>query len=400
MRIRFRFAAALFVASSLLAVTGCGAAGTQATNADNFGWVGEGDAYAKPGEGGFNVRWSKQLTDRSEARYLPLELSSAEFDGKRQRVYIGTTEGNLFAFAMDGRRLFFYDAGAQIESKPAVDARTGEVYVPSVDGHVHAITVTGELKWKTKLIGTIRTQPVLSHDTVYIVAENDTVAALARDDGRILWTYDKEPVEEITISGHAGLLLEDGRLYAGFTDGAVAAINPADGRLFWEVETSVDVELRPGNVPQFLDVDTTPVLLLGTLYIASFTAGLYALDADSGTVEWRDAAFQGVTGIAAAGRMLVISSARRGVSLLDLRTREVQWEKAPERGAPTAPIVTNKGTVIYGETQGSLFALSLSDGREIARAEGGSGFSATPSVKGSFGGAISNGGRFLCLRLN
>ncbi len=397
---RIRFAAALFVASSLLAVTGCGAAGTQATNADNFGWVGEGDAYAKPGEGGFNVRWSKQLTDRSEARYLPLELSSAEFDAKRQRVYIGTTEGNLFAFAMNGRKLFFYDAGAQIESKPGVDARTGEVYVPSVDGRVHAITVTGELKWKTKLIGAIRTQPVLSHDTVYIVAENDTVTALARDDGRILWTYDKEPVEEITISGHAGLLLEDGRLYAGFTDGAVAAINPADGRLFWEVETSVDVELRPGNVPQFLDVDTTPVLLRGTLYIASFTAGLYALDADSGTVEWRDAEFQGVTGIAAAGRMLVISSARRGVSLLDLRTRKVQWEKAPERGAPTAPIVTNTGTVIYGETQGSLLALSLSDGREIARAEGGSGFSATPSVKGSFGGAISNGGRFLYLRIN
>jgi outer membrane protein assembly factor BamB len=397
---RICFAAALIVASSLLAIAGCGAAGTPATNADHFGWVEQDDAYARPGEGGFNVRWSKQLTDRAEARYLPLELSSAEFDRKRQRVYIGTTEGNLFAFAMSGQRLFFYDAGAQIESKAAVDGRTGEVYIPSVDGHVHAVTVDGELKWKTKLIGTIRTQPVLSHDAVYVVAENDTVTALAQDDGRILWTYDKEPVEEITIAGHAGLLLEGGRLYAGFTDGAVAAINPGDGRLFWEVETSSDVELRPGNVPQFLDVDTTPVLLRGMLYIASFTAGLYALDAASGTVQWRDAEFQGVTGIAAAGRMLVISSARRGVSLLDLRTREVQWEKAPERGAPTPPIVTDKGTVIYGETQGSLLALSLSDGREIARAEGGSGFSATPSAKGSLGGAISNGGRFLCLRLN
>lgn len=397
---RIRFAEVLLIASSLLAIAGCGAAGTPATNADNFGWVEQDDEYAKPGEGGFNVRWSKQLTDRTEARYLPLELSSAEFDVKRERVYIGTTEGNLFAFAMNGRRLFFYDAGAQIESKPAVDARTGVVYLPTVDGHVHAITVDGQLQWKTKLIGSIRTQPVISLGAIYIVAENDTVIALARDDGRILWTYDKEPVEEITIAGHAGLLLEDGRLYAGFTDGAVVAINPADGRLFWEVETSVDVELRPGNVPQFLDVDTTPVLLRGTLYVASFTAGLYALDAMSGTVEWRDGDFQGVTGIAAAGRMLVISSARRGVSLLDLRTRKVQWEKAPERGAPTPPIVTFKGTVIYGETQGSLLALSLSDGREIARAEGGSGFSATPSVKGSFGGAISNGGRFLYLRLN
>ena len=70
----------------------------------------------------------------------------------------------------------------------------------------------------------------------------------------------------------------------------------------------------------------------------------------------------------------MIASARRGITLLDLRTRIVQWEKAPERGAPTAPIVTETGTVLYGETQGSLLALSLSDGREIARAEGGAGF--------------------------
>ena len=395
-----RFVAALAVASSLLAIPGCGAAGTPATNADHFGWVEQGNTYARPGEGGFSVRWSKQLTVRSEARYLPVELSSAEFDTKRGRVYIGTTEGNMFAFALNGQRLFFYDAGAQIESKAAVDEATGEVYFASVDGKVHAITVEGELKWATKLIGTIRTQPVLGTDTLYLVGENDVVTALARDDGRILWTYDREPVEEITIAGHAGMLLEDGRLYAAFTDGAVAALNPADGRLYWEIETSIDVELRPGNVPQFLDVDTTPVMLRGTLYVASFTAGLYALDSASGTVEWRDASFLGVTGLATAGRMLVISSARRGLSLLDLRSREVQWEKAPERGAPTAPIVTETGTVIYGETQGSLLSLSLSDGREIARAEGGAGFSATPAAAGAFGGAISNGGRFLCLRVN
>jgi outer membrane protein assembly factor BamB len=397
---RIRFAIALAVAASLPAVPGCGAAGAPASNADNFGWVQQGDSYARPGEGGFNVRWSKQLTDRWEARYLPVELSSAEFDVERKRVFIGTSEGNMFAFELSGRRLFFYDAGAQIEAKPGVDPATGEVYFPSVDGNVHALTVNGERKWRTKLIGAVRTQPVITADALYVVAENDTITALARDDGRILWTYAKEPVEEITIAGHAGMLLEDGRLFAAFTDGAVAAINPADGRLFWEIETSLDVELRPGNVPQFLDVDTTPVLRQGTLYVASFTAGLYALDAISGTVQWRDAAFTGVTGLAMAGRMLVISSARRGLSLMDLRTREVQWEKAPERGAPTAPIVTETGTVIYGETRGSLLALSLADGREIARAEGGAGFSATPTVLGGFGGALSNGGRFLFLRVN
>ena len=393
---------ALFLAIAVVlpAVPGCGAAGTPASNADNFGWIQQGEAYGPPGEGGFSVRWSKQLTDRWEARYLPVELSSAEFDVKRKRVFIGTSEGNMFAFELSGRRLFFYDAGAQIEAKAAVDSTSGEVYFPAVDGTVHALTVNGAAKWRTKLIGAVRTQPLLTAEALYVVGDNDTITALARDDGRILWTYAKEPVDEITIAGHAGMLLEGGRLYAAFTDGAVAAINPVDGRLFWEIETSLDVELRRGNVPQFLDVDTTPVLRQGTLYVASFTAGLYALDAKSGTVQWRDSAFTGVTGLATAGRMLVVASARRGLSLLDLRTRKVQWEKPPERGAPTAPIVTETGTVIYGETRGSLLALSLADGREIARAEGGAGFSATPAVLGGFGGALSNGGRFLFLRVN
>ena len=88
---RIHFAAVLTIAFSLLAIAGCGAAGTPATNADHFGWVEQGDAYARPGEGGFNVRWSKQLTDRTEARYLPVELSSAAIDTKRERVYIGTS---------------------------------------------------------------------------------------------------------------------------------------------------------------------------------------------------------------------------------------------------------------------------------------------------------------------
>ena len=383
----------------LLANLGCGSAG-KSTKADTFGWIEAGDEYAPPGEGGFNVRWSKQLTDRREARFIPVEFASAGFDPRRGRVYIGTSEGNFFAFRMDGRRLWLYDAGAQIESRPAVDPATGQVYLPSMDGFVHALDAAGKVRWQTRLPSPLRNAPVITDDAVYVVGENDAVTALARADGRVLWALEKEPVAEITISGHAGLLLDGGRLFAAFTDGAIAAINPLDGRLLWQVETATDVALRPGNLPRFLDVDTTPVLHEDTLLVASFTAGLYALNARNGTVEWREPKFKGVTGLAVTGRMLIVASARRGVFMMDLRSRRVLWEKSPERGAPTAPVLTSRGTLIYGETKGSLLALALSNGREIARAEGGSGFSATPSVAGGYAGALSNGGRFLLLRMN
>ncbi|MGB5811682.1 MAG: PQQ-binding-like beta-propeller repeat protein [Polyangiales bacterium] len=391
--------AAPIVCLLCLASAGCGNAG-KVTKADTFGWIDEGDDYSPPGEGGFDVRWSKQLTDRTEARYLPVELASAGFDPERRRVYIGTSDGNFFAFRVDGQRAWLYDAESQIESHPVVDPGTGEIYLPAMDGNVHALDADGNLRWKTHLPGALRNQPVLTADAVYIVGENDMITALSRAEGKILWSYEQEITEEITIGGHAGLLLDGQRLYAAFTDGAVAAINALDGRLLWEVETALDVELRPGNLPRFLDIDTTPVLHEGTLYVASFTAGLYALDATSGTLQWRDPKITAVTGLAVTGRVLIVASARRGVFMMDLLSREILWEKSPERGAPTRPVVTPTGTVLYGETLGSLLMLALSDGREVARAEGGFGFSAMPVVSGGFGGALSNGGRFLLLRVN
>lgn len=70
--------------------------------------------------------------------------------------------------------------------------------------------------------------------------------------------------------------------------------------------------------------------------------------------------------------------------------------RASHELAPHAAVVGEEPQ----QSQGSLLALSLSGGREIARAEGGAGFSATPSVDGELGGALSNGGRFLFLRIN
>jgi hypothetical protein len=98
--------------------------------------------------------------------------------------------------------------------------------------------------------------------------------------------------------------------------------------------------------------------------------------------------------------MLVISSARRGISLMDLRTAEAQWEKAPERGAPTPPIVKETG---WSSTAKPRVRCSPGHSPMAAKSrapKGGAGFSATSSVHGELGGAISNGGRFLFLGIN
>ncbi len=381
-----------------VAVLGCGGSSSVGGSRDNYLWLHDTETKL-PNYGAFRVRWVEPLRPSLGGRYVPVEYASAGFDPKRDRIYIGSTLGTFYAFALNGRTDFTYEAEASIEAPPAVDRKTGEIFMTSTDGVVHALTVTGDLRWKYKIGGAIVQAPLLTEDTVYVVTVRDRVTALSRADGSVLWEFQGEQIEEFTIQGHAGLTLAGGRLLTGLTNGQVVALNPSDGTLVWDIDTSVDADTSQSDAPEFYDVDTTPLVIGDTIYVASFTTGLYSLDLANGSVRWRQQEFRGITAITAAGSALVISSGRRGVLLFDTTTRKVVWERPPERGAPTETVVTDFGTVLFGETKGSLIALALSDGREIGRAESGYGFSARPSAAGEIAAALSNSGRFLCLLL-
>lgn len=366
---------------------------------NSYLWLDHGRHIDIPNRGAFQVMWTKQLNPLQGGKYIPVEYASAGLDAKRNRIYIGTTLGILYAFDVRGAEHFIYRTDSSFESRPAVDPKTGEVFVATNDGVVHALSPKGELLWKRRIGGPMSEVPVLTDDAVYIVNGNDLVNALSRKDGEILWGYQGEQIEEFTIAGHAGLKLIDGKLLTGLTNGTVIALNPSDGRLLWDTDTSVDAEVIYGDSPQFFDVDTEPVVIGDTIYVASYTTGLYALDLLNGTVRWREPTLRTVVGMAQAGSSLVLSSSRQGVILFDLLSRKVTWEHPPMRGAPSQPVVTSKGTVLVGETLGSLLALTLNDGREVCRVESGYGFAAPPNVAGDVGVALTNSGRLMALRL-
>ncbi|MEM9067789.1 MAG: PQQ-binding-like beta-propeller repeat protein [Myxococcota bacterium] len=364
----------------------------------NFGWVDTPRPRAVAGEGALRIRWSKRLTATFNQPFIPVEHAGAGLDPVRDRVFIGSAQGGFFAFSSNGRSLFRYDARSGIEAAPVVDTRWGDVFLASEDGVVHALRGrTGEPRWKESSGGPVRQPPVLAEDAVYVVTEDDKIVALSREDGEILWVYDREVDTEYAIAGHAGLLLHEGRLYCGFTDGAVVAVDAGDGSLVWERPTSLDYEPDESEAVRFFDVDTTPVLLGDTLYVASFTTGIYALDPGNGSVKWREAR-TGVTGLAGAGSFLVVASADEGVYVLQTEDRQEVWRREAEEGAPGPPLIAGS-VVLVGESKGSLMALQLRSGLEVARLDAGSGFSAPVAVAGRYGFVLSNGGTLMAFSL-
>jgi outer membrane protein assembly factor BamB len=347
--------------------------------------------------GRLTFRWTRRLAVELEGidgRFLPIERAVAALDPIRNRIYVGSSRGYFWSFTGSGSQVYMYQAAGSIGCQPLLDAERDELYFASDDGVVHALVAsTGELRWRAEIDGAVGRRPIATDDVVYVVTDGDVVVAYARDSGEALWRYRRDAPEGFYIAEHAGLVLTGRSLITGFTDGAVIALDPRDGHVQWTRETLEDLpETVSTDAMRFTDVDTTPVIVDGVAYIASFAGGLYALEVGSGSVRWLRRELTGILGLAAApGGMLIASSGDLGVVGIDRATGDTMWSSPIRRGSPTAPTVVGD-LVVVGETEGGLLSLLVANGTEVGRLENGHGFAAAAEINEGLGAAVSNAG--------
>lgn len=403
-RLRSGFGAAVAVVGSLAAF-GCGAA----FDADVVGVTGPVRPVA--GTGPLEFLWRTSLVPEHSGSYEPLETAVAALDPVRDRVYVGSSAGSLWAFTSEGRRLWRFETDGSIDGEPAIDSEKQELYFGNAEGWLVALhSDRGRVRWQKRIGDPIRNRPILTDDAVYVVTTTDVVVALSRENGEVLWRYRRDMPEGFSLSGHAGLIFSGSHIVTGFTDGSVVALNTGDGRVAWERDTTDDLEADvAANSARFKDVDTTPVLVGDSLFVASFAAGLYELSAANGSVRFRDSNRTGVAAIAVATQTstlaaatstgsLILSSSDEGLVCVDLETHRVLWKREVRRGAATAVEVVD-GHVLVGENLGGLLAVTLASGTEVSRWESGNGFAAKPAVAGRLAFALSNGGSFFAFAL-
>lgn len=390
MRALFTF----FVAIALL--SGC-----RTVNPNNLNWIdGSDDDPRRYGTSALSVRWSRTLDN--EGAYIPVENGGTSFDPARNRLYAGTAEGLFYAFDANGHPAFVYEAGSGVEAPAAIDEVRGTIFLATEDGNIHAINRDGTLWWKENAGGVIRQQPIVTSTAIYVAREDDTVVAMDRETGEVFWRYRREGTVEYSISGRAGLLLRDGRIYTGFADGTAVCLDADDGTLLWQRVTAVDVTVSDSVAREFYDIDTTPVVApfggQDAIFVASFNAGLYALDPESGTVLTRRSEMTGITALAAHDDLLFLASAYEGVIALDVDDLEPAWIAPNEGSAPGQPVIAPP-YVVTTEVSGSMRAFHMQSGQELARIDLGHGFSSDPTVYGRYGFVMTNSGRLVAFTL-
>jgi outer membrane protein assembly factor BamB len=279
-------------------------------------------------------QWRAPLVVATDLESHPRNRVIPAVDPERGLVYVGGLDSGIHALrADDGLPIWRFQTLGPVEGAVVLDR--GMVFVGCNDGALYALdALTGVQRWRFATTAEVVRAPIVTADTVFLVNADDTVFAVNRGTGEQRWRYHREPPGGITASGHAGLLSARGKLYTGFADGTVVALDPGDGTATWERDTAADAEESDATeAHRVIDVDTTPVLLEGSLFVASQSTGLYSLDPEGGGVRWRIDWMTAVSSLASAGRYLYATSSTLGLLKIDPSDGSVLWARDYGSGA-------------------------------------------------------------------
>ncbi len=406
--------------SLLLALVGCATLDSgDHVNPETPTW------FHRP-NGALAISFRRPLTASTRKEGEEYERGRAELDIKHGRVFVGSSDHGLYALrATDGSTLFRFETLNAVQSEPLYDPETESLYFGSHDGALYAISAEdGHLLYRYDAAAEVSKRPALAGETLFFANAADFLFAVDRRTGKERWKVHRTPALGMEVSGHAGPAVSGETVYMAFSDGHVGAFAVKDGAERWPpVDLSADAEqASAGETVRYLDVDTTPVIDETPngklLYVASYSGGVVALDAQTGSRVWSSEKALGVTDLllfteplhgehketgSGQGKMgypkrperkvLIASSATTGLWGIDPTTgRALFRNKVPEGGVTTPAIVG--GAIAVGTSRYGLFLLSPLDGKVIDGIETGSGFSQAPVAYGRHVYALSNSGNF------
>ncbi|MDX2052083.1 MAG: PQQ-binding-like beta-propeller repeat protein [Polyangiaceae bacterium] len=374
--------------------------------------------------GALSVVFRKQLKAPSRAQGEAREHATPALDIEGRRIFVGSSDHGLYALsAVDGTTLWRFETAGPVKSTPLFDKSRNVVYFGSHDGALYAVDAsTGSLRFRFMSNAEVQRPPILSGGRLFAVNANDTVMALDPNNGKLLWSQHRTPAMGMEVAGYSGALVHRGRVYVGFSDGVVMAYNAATGASSWEaVDLAAEAEQILGDIPQYFDVDTTPVAATTdagpAIVVASYAAGVFALDEETGIQLWANTAPRGVTQLTlwheaehpprgahesalpiAEKTLLLASSGTSGLWALDPLTGAMLWQRELPNGAVSEPVAANGVLLVAGSELG-LFAISPLDGSIIDGIHISGGIDAAPAAYGSRVFAMTNRGFLLGLHL-
>jgi outer membrane protein assembly factor BamB len=308
--------------------------------------------------------------------------------GQQISATLAIADGVIFAGAWDG---VLYALDARNQGKKLWNftvVTTGQIYAPPVvasglvytHGHgtdqielpLYALSATdGSVVWSTGEAGSA--PPLLSFSTPVV---KDGVLYLPSYglDENLIATFDaatgnyRQSKGPIALLATSTPIIVGNLLYIGATEGYVYALDTSKNLVsVWRTQVASDAVVGTplaGVDTTSTDVDSSPAVANGAVYIGSPDHNLYALDATTGKLLWKYGTGDAISfsSPAVANGIVYVGSDDRTLHAVDATSGKGLWKYVSGGKIKSSPLVDN-GVVYVGSYDNNLYALDAATGK-------------------------------------
>ncbi|PMH37547.1 outer membrane protein assembly factor BamB [Vibrio sp. 10N.286.49.B3] len=292
------------------------------------------------------------------------KLSPAFAYGK---LFIASRDGEVKALDPDtGKTIWKQNLKGDTHARLSggVTAAYSLLFIGSENGELIALDEeTGEEQWRSQVNGEILSSPVADSNLIIIHSSRGMVIAFDYQTGEEKWALSTE-VPNLTLRGDSTPVAMGGGIFWGTANGRLAAAIAERGQLIWQ--QPIGTPKGATEIDRLVDVDSSPIVLGGTLYVVGFNGQLVAIDLRSGNPIWKRNYSSSTNMGTDASRLFVVTELDH-LAAVDVRSGTELWtNKELEHRQLTAPVMIN-GYVVVGDSEGYLHWLDRSTGEFVAQ---------------------------------
>ena len=276
---------------------------------------------------GLIVSINSQTGNKNWSQKLNLDITSG-ITSYKNIIFFGTSRGMLYAF--------------DIENLKDSDDYLGINNIPFISD---SLPVTP--KWHHQLKSEAVSPVVGSYKNIFVKTSDGNMLSLDIDEGTLDWKNIGRNIP-LSIRGSGSAAVDYENIYLARDDGTLISLLQESGKLNWYV--SISAKSGRNELESLRDVEMSPYVDSGIIYVGSYQGNLIAVDSISGSLLW-SSPISIVTDIDVDNENVFASSADGNLYALDKYNGEIVWKtQLTERVGLLQPVIIEDTVVVMNES--------------------------------------------------
>ncbi|NTV09918.1 MAG: outer membrane protein assembly factor BamB [Zoogloea sp.] len=276
-------------------------------------------------------------------------------------VFAADKSGAVTRFE-DGRQIWRVKLDKGLSAGVGTDGAIVVVATPR--GEVIALNAAdGQVKWRAQANAEVLAAPVISGGLVVVRSGDSRLFGFDAADGKRRWVYQRNS-PPLALRSHAGVVVVDRMILAGFPAGKLVAVSPENGALLWE--GTVAVPRGTTELERVADITSLPVLGVKEVCSVAYQGRLVCFDISNGETLWtRDVS--SAVGLDIDERHVYVTDDKGAVQALDRISGASVWKQDQLVGRGVGRPTVRGAYVVVADGQGVVHLLRRDDGAFAAR---------------------------------